>query len=137
MAINGYLTSFDGTTLINHTTLCATSTAVVTSVPHVLVYRLPNGAKSTYDGTADAAIIPGQATQDFFATSGGETLFNTLQGKKGNYATNLTLTGLAGGSQTATAFLFTVEDTTPRLHGPTGNTTMNLRVTFELVTNFT
>ena len=138
---NGYLTSFDGTTLINHTTLCALKAADVSPTPHLLIYTLTTGARVNYNGTADAVVTPGTASQEIFATSGGEAVFNALYAKLGNYSASgagggLVLTKFTGGNLTATAYLYSVEDITDRIHGPTGDTTMIMRVTFEMVTNF-
>jgi hypothetical protein len=137
---NGYLTSFDGTTLINHTTLRALKAAVITPIPHLLIYTLPTGTRVNYNGTSDAVVTPGTASQDIFATSGGEAVFDALYAKLGNYSASgagggLILTKLVGGTSTATAYLSSIEDMTGRIHGPSGNTTMIFTVTFELVTN--
>jgi len=132
----GYLTIFDTTTLINHTTKRATNQVGNTSIANILVYKLPNGTKVSYNGTADAKLTPGRATQDITLTAGGETLAATLIAKVGNYGA-LTFAKLSSASALLTnkAYLESVQDITEwRTHGTAH---MRIRVTFELLEDWT
>ena len=129
----GYLTAFDGTTLINHSTLRATGVVANTTTAHIRTYVLPNGTKVNYDGTADGAVTPGKATQRIYCVSGGATLYAALAGKLGYYGT-LTLTKLATGTTTCSAILESAEDITQRVIHGTGY--MEILVTFELVSEW-
>jgi len=105
----GYLITFDGTTMINHTTLKGASICQNGATVHRRTYVLPSGTKVNYDGTADAAVIPGEVSQDIFCTSGGIALYGTLVAKLGNYG-SLVLSPLSGADVTTTAILLSVED---------------------------
>lgn len=125
----GYLTAFDGTTLINHSTLCAISVAQQASIVALRTYVLPNGTIVNYDGTSDAALTPGQISQEIMATSGGIALHDALAAKIGNYGT-LTLTQLATGTVTANAILTSIEDISDSMARADA---MKISLTFQLV----
>ena len=111
----GYLITFDGTTLINHTTLKGASICQNGAKARPLLYTLSTGTIVNYDGTADAAVVPGEVSQDIFCTSGGATLYGTLVGKLGNYSASgagggLILSPLTGADVTTAAILLAVDD---------------------------
>ena len=129
----GYLTAFDGTTLVNHSTLRATTVVGNTTTVHIKTYVLPNGTKVNYDAAADASTTPGKAIQEIHCDSGGGALYAALTAKLGFYGT-LTLTKLATGALTCSAILEMVEDIS--LHPIHGTGYMKIRVTFELVSEW-
>jgi len=124
----GYLITFDGTTLINHTTLKGASICQNGAAVHRRTYVLPSGTKVNYDGTADAAVVPGEVSQDIFCTSGGIALYGTLAGKLGYYG-SLVLSPLSGADVTTTAILLAVEDISATPIERVSR--MTFRVTFE------
>lgn len=128
----GYLSAFDGTTLVDGSTKFAA--AYVQNAAQVVLktYRLPNGTVVNYDGTSDSALTVGPISQEVYAASSALTFYNTLVGKLGHYGT-LTLTKLAGGTTTTSAILTAVRDVTPAL---TARSAMNIVVEFEVVTSW-
>jgi hypothetical protein len=130
----GYLITFDGTTLINHSTLLGASICQNGATVHRRTYVLPTGTVVNYDGTADAAVVPGEVSQDIFCTTGGATLYNTLSGKIGNYSASgagggLILSPLSGADVTVAAILLSVEDVSAT---PVERVSrMTIRVTFQ------
>ena len=129
----GYLTAFDGVTLLNHSTLKATNNVSNTSTVLLRTHVLPSGFKVYYPAAADSPVTPGKATQDIYCVSGGEALYGALTPKLGHIGT-LTLTKLATGTLTCSAVLEAVDNITQRsIHG-TGY--MQIRVTFELISEW-
>ena len=124
----GYLITFDGTTMINHTTLKGASICQNGAVARPLVYSLPSGTIVNYDGTADSAVLPGIVEQEVFCTTGGPALYGTLAAKQGNYGT-LVLSPLTGANVSVAAILLTIEDISAT---PIERVTrMTFRVTFQ------
>lgn len=111
----GYLSAFDGITLVNRTTRF--DMGWVTAAAQVLTRteRLPNGTIINYDGNTDSIVVPGNLSpQEIYVSEGAESFFASLVAKLGHVGT-LTLTKKAGGTVTTTAILTAVKDTTPRL----------------------
>lgn len=132
----GYLTVFDTTTLVNHTTQRALNQLGNTSIANILVYPLPSGGKVGYNGTANAVLTPGRAVQDITLTAGGEALSATLIAKVGKYGA-LTFAKLSSPSSTLTnnAYLESVQDITDWRTHDTAH--IKIRVTFELLEDWT
>jgi hypothetical protein len=126
----GYLITFDSTTMINHTTLKGASIAQNNATVALRTYVLPNGVKVNYDGAADSNVTHGQISQDIFCTTGGATLYGTLVGKLGNYA-SLILDPLTGSNVTFNAILLSVEDVSATPIERISR--MTIRVTFEII----
>ena len=130
----GYLTSFDGTTLVDHSTKRAVKFADVSYIVRDNVFVQPIGVKTNYDGTADSTVVPERASQLIYVTTGGGAFFATLAGKLGNYATNLTHVNVASSSTTATAIMTACRRVGPRDVNP--NAVMMIYVEFNLITDF-
>ena len=130
----GYLVTFDGTTLVDHSNKRALDVVDNTSGVNAPVTILPNGTKVYYNGTSDSTITPGRARQRVISTSAGNTFYTTLVGKLGNYGT-LTLDPLDGGAdRTCSALLMSVRDITPILRS---RDKLWIEVEFELLTDWT
>jgi hypothetical protein len=127
----GYLITWDGTTLIDHSTLKGASICQNGATVALRMYPIPSGVLVNYDGTSDSAVTQGMVVQDIFCTTGGPALYGTLAAKLGNYGT-LTLSPLTGADVTASAILLTVEDVSAT---PIERVTrMTIRATFQVVT---
>jgi len=110
----GYLTAFDGLTLIDHSTKTGRTPLSNAATVNLPIYVLPNGTKAYYNGTTDATLTPGRMTQGLLCTASGRTFYNQIVAKLGNYGV-LTLTKANGGTATANAILLAVIDVTPGL----------------------
>ena len=129
----GFLTLFDGTTLVNHSDQRATDVVDNTSGVNVPLVILPNGTKVYYNGTSDSTTTPGRAIQRFAEWSDGVSIYGTLVGKLGHIGT-LTKTRLGGTTYTCDAVLIGVRDVTPILRT---RANMIIEVEFELLTDWT
>jgi hypothetical protein len=83
----GFITSFDGSTIVNHTTQCGVKFAEADYIVHNRTYVLPDGTKANYDGTADSALTANRASQLFFVTTGAAAILDGLAAKTGHYGT--------------------------------------------------
>ncbi len=101
-----YLITIDGTTIVNHTTLCATSVVQNAATVNVPTYLLPSQVLIYYNATADSTTTPGRMSQDILCTTGGLALYATLTGKLGNYVTSV-LSPLSGADLTNTGTILT------------------------------
>lgn len=129
----GYLVTFDGTTLVDHSNKRALDVVDNTSGVNLPVSILPNGTKVYYNGTSDSTTTPGRAKQRLINVSAGNTFYATLVGKLGNYGT-LTLDPLDGGANlTCSAILVSVRDITPILRS---RDKLWVEVEFELLTDW-
>ena len=130
----GYLITVDGTTIVNHTTLCAISAVQNAAVVNVPTYVLPSQVIVYYNATADSTTTPGRMSQDILCTSGGLALYATLVGKLGNYVTSV-LSPLSGADLTNTGTILAgVEDITPGLKH---DGDVHIRVTIDIIGDWT
>lgn len=107
MTVLGWITAFDGTTIINGTTAKHRSMIAGTEVVRSAFYTLPNGTKMNYDGTGDPVMMPGPFSQHIVATD--DSHIRDCLAKLGMRGT-ATLTRVVGApTKTCTAILTKVE----------------------------
>jgi len=129
MAGIGYISAFDGLTVVDGSTKKAKNPVGDTDIARVLLHTLPNGTILNYDGPYDSDTIPGGATQVMSISTAGATFYGTLLAKKGNQG-EVTKTLLAGGSERCTGILANVQilgDSVPQI----GYLTLALNFSFE------
>lgn len=116
MSAIGYISAFDGLTLVNGTTPAATLAAINhvddTAVVINRFVTLPNGTVLNLDGTEDADTSPGKATQIIRSSQSAFIFYNSVKSKKGVRGT-ITKTLLLFGSQTCTGVLMDVRIVEP------------------------
>jgi hypothetical protein len=124
----GFITSFDTTTIVNHTTQRGVGFANVNYTVNGRTYVLPNGTKANYDGTSDSVITPDSASQLFYVTTGAGAVLDALAAKTGFYGT------LVHDDESWNAIM-----KQPKRVGPgdlSATATMIILVEFELVSEF-
>lgn len=131
MTVNtGFLTAFDGATMVDHTTSYALSTAVVNMTVQARVYTLPHGLNVNFDASSNSTITPNNAIQEVHHTVNGYTKADDLEQKLGVQGT-LTHVSLGGTSKTCTAILTSAQRIGP---GSVGDrATIQMRYEFRLV----
>lgn len=100
----GFLTAFDGSTLVNHSAYYALSFARVDMIVQNKTYVLPNGTKLNYDASTDSTVTPGTARQEVHYATSGYSVAGAIEAKLGNIGT-LTHTDLASTAKACTAIL--------------------------------
>lgn len=132
-SVLGYLVTFDGNTMVNHTTKRALDVVDNTSGVNLPVVILPNGTKVYYNGTSDSTTTPGKAKQRVIVTTGADSFYANMIAKLGDYGT-LTLDPVDGSANlTCSAVCTSVRDITPILRD---RDSMWMEFEFELLTNW-
>jgi len=108
MASLGYISAFDGLTIVDGSTKKARNPVGDTDIARVLLSTLPNGTKLNYDGPYDSDLSPGSATQVMTISTAGTAFYDSLLAKKGNQG-EVTKTLLSTGSVRCTGILSNVQ----------------------------
>ena len=110
----GYVSTWNGTWLINDTTRFATKYTGNGLIVKPRIVVLPDGTKVSYDGTSTSPSSPGRLTQEFYDTE-GPTFLDSLHGQLGKVSTVVLRESENAGANTdsAQAILVMVKDVTP------------------------
>lgn len=126
----GYVSAFDGVTLVDGTSKLAASFDFASVEVSTKIKRLPNGTIVRYDGTDDSDMLPGNTQSvTVYCKNSYKTFVEQMHGKIGDYGV-LTFTKLSGGTVTCNAVLTDVKDATPIL---TARNRGRVRMTWQLV----
>lgn len=110
---SGYITTWNGTAfLAGATTRKATTYAGSGVIVRPRLITLPNGSVANYDGSGPSPTTPGVVSQEFFDTAGA-TFLDTLEGQKGVMGTLVMKKAESAGTESVSAILINVQDTTP------------------------
>lgn len=133
----GYLTLWDGLIVVDHSSQKALNIARTGEVTQLRMYALDNGSKVDYDGVANAAIIPGQVTQNFKVVppAVGYDIFEQFENRRGHLGTATFSPFIAGPTQQASARLADVVDISKL--SITTRSVMSVSLVFEITSTWT
>ena len=110
---SGYITTWNAVAFLEGATTRKATTYTSNGVivrPRLIT--LPNGTLANYDGSGPSPTTPGTISQEFFDTAGA-TFLDTLEGQKGIMGTLVMKKAESAGTESVSAILINVQDTTP------------------------